>query len=84
MSSDQESRWMKTRNLMGFCLLIWALAGLVVHLFVEGWNDSMLFGLPLGYFATAHGSVIVGVVLLFWFARRQDAIDRTFGAAKDE
>lgn len=69
---------------MGFCLLIWALAGLVVHLFVGGWNDTILFGLPLGYFAATHGSVIVCVVLLFWFARRQDAIDRTFGAVKDE
>lgn len=69
---------------MGFCLLIWALAGLVVHLFVVGWNETILFGLPLGYFATAHGSVIVFVVLLFWFARRQKAIDRALGATKDE
>jgi len=84
MSSDQESWWGKTRNLMGFCLLIWALAGLVVHLFARDWNETILFGLPLGYFAAAHGSVVVGVALLFWFARRQNAIDATFGAPKDE
>lgn len=69
---------------MVFCILIWALAGLAVHLFVDGLNEKMLFGLPLGYVLAAHGSVILFVVFLFWFARRQDAIDRALGATKDE
>jgi len=84
MPSDQESWWAKTRNLTGFSLLIWALAGLVVHLFARNLNETILFGLPLGYLAAAHGSVVFGVVLLFWFTRRQNATDATFGAPRDE
>jgi putative solute:sodium symporter small subunit len=69
---------------MWIALAIWAFFSFVIHFFVNSLNEIVILGFPLGYYMAAQGSLIVFVVLLFWFARRQDAIDREFGVAEEE
>ena len=47
-------------------------------------NGASFLGFPLGFYMAAQGSLIVFVVLIFWFARTQDKIDREFGVAEDD
>jgi putative solute:sodium symporter small subunit len=42
-----------------------------------------VLGFPLGFYMGAQGSLIAFVVMLFVFARQQDAIDRDHGYAED-
>jgi len=56
--------------------------------FVEGWfarelNQVSFFGFPLGFYMAAQGSLIAFVVMLFFFAKQQDKIDRDHGYAED-
>ena len=46
-------------------------------------NNVVILGFPLGYYMAAQGSLIVFVILIFWFASRQNAIDEEFGVAED-
>jgi putative solute:sodium symporter small subunit len=46
-------------------------------------NNIVILGFPLGFYMAAQGSLIVFVVLIFWFAARQNAIDEEFGVAED-
>lgn len=78
-----EAHWAKTRALMWICLTIWFLASFVVHFFVNSLNKIVIFGFPLGFYMAAQGSLIIFVVLIFWYARRQNAIDEEFGVAED-
>jgi putative solute:sodium symporter small subunit len=39
---------------------------------------------PLGFYMAAQGSLIVFVVMLFMFAKQQNAIDREFGYAEED
>ena len=75
--------WAKTRTLMWICLVVWALFSFVIHMFVGALNGITIFGFPLGFFMAAQGSLIVFVVLIFWYSARQNAIDEEFGAAED-
>jgi len=84
MSSNEATWWSKTRNLMVICMAIWFLAGYVVHGFVNGLNEIVIFGFPLGFYMAAQGSLIIFVVLTFWFSSRQDSIDRQYGVAEDD
>jgi putative solute:sodium symporter small subunit len=43
----------------------------------------VILGFPLGFYMAAQGSLIVFVVLIFWFAHRQNRIDAEFGVAED-
>ncbi len=78
-----EAHWTKTRNLMWVSLAIWAFFGFIIHFFVFPLNGIVIAGFPLGYYFAAQGSLIVFVVLIFWFSNRQNRIDEEFGVAED-
>ncbi len=69
---------------MWFCLVIWFIFGFGIHFFVGFLNQYSLFGFPLGFYMAAQGSLIVFVILIFWFAARQNRIDEEYGVAEDE
>jgi len=81
---NEAAWWQKTRNLMWIALAIWLFFGFIIHMFVYQLNEIVILGFPLGFYMAAQGSLIAFVVLLFWFAHRQDAIDREYGVAEDE
>ncbi|WP_119390016.1 DUF4212 domain-containing protein [Taklimakanibacter lacteus] len=81
---DTEGHWGATSRLMWIALAVWAFFSFVIHFFVNSLNSIVILGFPLGFYMAAQGSLIAFVVLLFWFARRQDQIDRQFGVAEDD
>ena len=76
--------WRKTRNLMWFCLIVWFVFGFGVHFFVNTLNQITILGFPLGFYMAAQGSLIVFVILIFWFSHRQNQIDEEYGMAEEE
>ncbi len=83
-TSNDEAWWSKTKGLMITCLIVWAIFGYVVHAFVGALNNIVILGFPLGFYMAAQGSLIVFVALTFWFASRQDSIDREYGVAEED
>jgi putative solute:sodium symporter small subunit len=69
---------------MWIALAIWAFFSFVIHFFVNSLNSIVILGFPLGFWFAAQGSLIVFVVLLFWFASAQDRIDREHGVAEED
>ena len=84
MNSDQATHWRRTRSLMWVTLAIWFVFSFLVHWFADALNGASFLGFPLGFYMAAQGSLFVFVVLIFWFARTQDKIDRECGMAEDE
>ncbi|MGX9119951.1 MAG: DUF4212 domain-containing protein [Mesorhizobium sp.] len=80
---DRVSYWNKTKSLMFVMLGLWVFFGYVIHMFVEQLNTIVIFGFPLGFYMAAQGSLIAFVVMLFWFARRQNAIDEEHHVNED-
>jgi putative solute:sodium symporter small subunit len=81
---DTEGHWGATSRLMWIALAIWAFFSFVIHFFVKTLNEIVVLGFPLGFYMAAQGSLIAFVVLLFWFARAQDSIDRKYGVAEED
>ena len=84
MNSDQATHWRRTRSLMWVTLAIWFVFSFLVHWFADALNGASFLGFPLGFYMAAQGSLVVFVVLIFWFARAQDRIDRECGMAEDD
>ncbi len=80
---DRVSYWNKTKSLMITMMILWAIFGYVIHMFVGSLNNIVILGFPLGFYMAAQGSLIVFVVMLFFFASRQNAIDEEHGVAED-
>lgn len=85
ISQEQAVRhWTRTRTLMFVTLTIWFIFSFVVHFFAPELNEISFIGFPLGFYMAAQGSLIVFVVLIFWFAAKQNQIDEECGVAEDE
>ena len=82
--STREAHWAKTKGLMITTLIVWFIFSYLVHWFADGLNSVTFLGFPLGCYMSAQGSLVVFVVLIFWFARRQHAIDTEHGVAEEE
>ena len=80
--SNKERHWEKTKGLMMLTLAIWFIFSIVIFMFGEGLNNGSFLGYPLAYYMCAQGSIVIFVVLIFWFANRQEKIDEEFGFAE--
>ena len=80
--SNKERHWEKTRGLMMLTLSIWFIFSIVIFMFGESLNNGSFLGYPLAYYMCAQGSIVIFVVLIFWFANRQEKIDEEFGFAE--
>jgi putative solute:sodium symporter small subunit len=68
---------------MWVALAIWFVFSFGIHFFAGQLNEIVIMGFPLGFYMAAQGSLIVFVVLIFWFAHRQNQIDEDAGLAED-
>ena len=77
--SNKERHWEKTKGLMIITLAIWFVFGYLIVMFGSSLNAGSFLGYPLAYYMCAQGSIVAFVVLIFWFANRQEKIDEEFG-----
>ena len=77
--SNKESHWQKTKNHMFVTLAIWFFFSIVIFMFGESVNQGSFLGYPLAYYMSAQGSLAAFVILIFWFANKQEKIDDEHG-----
>lgn len=83
-SREEDHHWQRTSKLMLVMMALWLFFSYLVHMFVTPLNGIKIFGFPLGFYMASQGSLIAFVVMLFWFARAQDQVDRDAGVAEDD
>ena len=84
--TKEEAHWRETTRLMLTHLGLWFFFGYVIHMFVKPLNHIVIpvLGFPLGFYMAAQGSLIAFVVMLFLFAKQQNAIDRKYDFAEED
>jgi putative solute:sodium symporter small subunit len=77
---SDSAYWSANIRLITFCLIIWALAsyGLAI-LFRPLVSGIAVGGTDLGFWFAQQGSILVFLVLIFFYAWRMNAIDKKFG-----
>ena len=69
---------------MMITLAIWFVFGYLIFMFGSSLNEGSFLGYPLAYYMCAQGSIVAFVILIFWFANRQEKIDEEFGFTERE
>ena len=82
-ASQKVLHWQRTRNLMIVHMVIWFFFSFVVHWIAPQLNKVSVLHFPLGFYMAAQGSLIAFVVICFWNAKAQNAIDEKYGVAED-
>ncbi len=82
-AAKAQEHWDRTRRLMLIVLALWFFFSFVIHIFAPSLNGIRIIGFPLGFYFAAQGSLIAFVVMIFWYARKQNQIDEECGVSED-
>lgn len=82
MSDRQSSNayWRANIRIIWVCIAIWALVsygfGIILRPLISG---IPVGGTDLGFWFAQQGSILVFIVLIFWYAARMNRLDREHG-----
>jgi len=81
---EQREYWRQNLRLTSILLGIWFVATFVVIWFARELNELIFAGFPLAFYMGAQGSLIIYILIIWFYARRMNALDITFGVDEDE
>jgi putative solute:sodium symporter small subunit len=79
LDEKASAYWRATLRLLFITLTIWFTVSFLAGIFfAEELNRISLGGYKLGFWFAQQGSIYVFVVLIFWYAKQMEKIDREF------
>ena len=82
---DKKAYWRANVHLLLKLLTIWFLVSFGGGiLFADYLNQFQFFGFKLGFWLAQQGAIYVFVVLIFFYMRQMNKLDKRFGVAEDE
>lgn len=84
MEQRQREHWRHNLRLTGLLLAIWFVATFGVIWFARELNAFTLAGFPVAFYMSAQGSLIVYLVLIWFYARRMNQLDQEYGVEERE
>jgi putative solute:sodium symporter small subunit len=84
LSAKHAEYWRKNLLITAVLMVIWFIAT-----FVEGWyarelNSITFLGFPLGFYMSAQGSLIIYVVIIWFYARYMNKLDKEYNVQEEE
>lgn len=74
-----DAYWKANVRLIATLLAIWFAVAYIPPLIINQLNSIVIAGFPLGYYMASQGSLIVFVVLIFFYAWRMNRLDDQYG-----
>ncbi len=82
---NMAAYWKENLRLLAFCLSIWfAVSFLFGIILVDVLNQVHLGGYPLGFWFAQQGSIYTFLVLIFFYARQMNKLDRKYDVHEDK
>ena len=75
----QRRYWLSTMSLTVGLLTVWLVVTFIVSFASEWLNQWTVLSLPLGYFMSAQGAMLVYLLLIALYVYRMNRLDRRFG-----
>ncbi len=65
-------------------LVIWFVVTFVVSYYARELSAISLFGFPFGFYMGAQGTLVIYVLIIWFYVRYMNALDREFGVSEGE
>jgi putative solute:sodium symporter small subunit len=79
LTEKHKQYWHKNLRLTGILLAIWFVATFVVVWFARDLQSITFLGFPLQFYMGAQGSLIIYVLIIWYYARAMNKLDREYG-----
>jgi putative solute:sodium symporter small subunit len=81
---NKDKYWKANLRVVFICLLVWFVVSYGFGiLLVDVLNQYSFFGFKLGFWFAQQGSIYVFLILVFYYARKMNQLDRKFGVDED-
>ena len=84
LTQRQEEYWHKNLVITAILLTIWFVVTFVFGWFSRELNGMSVLGFPLGFYNAAQGSLIVYVLLIWYYQHYMNKLDQEHGVAEEE
>jgi len=83
LSAKHQEYWSRNLRVTGILLAIWFVATFVVGWFARELNEINIIG-PLGFYMAAQGSLIIYVLVIWYYANYMNKLDIEYGVHEGE
>jgi putative solute:sodium symporter small subunit len=84
LTARHQEYWKRTLNFTIVLLAIWFVVTFVMAYFAMDLHSIVIAGFPLSFYMAAQGSLIIYVLLIWFYARKMGELDREYGVAEGE
>lgn len=83
LTDKHREYWSRNLRVTGILLAIWFTVTFIVSWFARELNGIEIIG-PLGFYMGAQGSLIVYVLIIWFYGRYMNGLDREYGVHEEE
>jgi putative solute:sodium symporter small subunit len=83
VSAKHQAYWSKNLRITAVLLAIWFVATFVVSYFARDLSFNF-FGWPFSFWMGAQGSLVIYVLIIWFYARYMNNLDHEYGVAEEE
>jgi putative solute:sodium symporter small subunit len=83
VSENHQRYWQKNLRITGILLAIWFVVTFVVGFFARDLSFTF-FGWPFSFWVASQGSLVVYVIIIWYYARYMNKLDQEHNVAEEE
>ena len=83
VSENHQRYWQKNLRITAILMFIWFVVTYVVSYFARDMSFTF-FGWPFSFWMASQGSLVVYVVIIWFYARYMNQLDQEHGVAEEE
>ena len=84
LTERHKEYWRRNMRMTAILLAIWFVVTYVVGWYARELNELVIFGFPFGFYMGAQGSLIIYVIMIFYYAIRMNKLDKEYDVAEGE
>ena len=83
VAAKLQEYWRRNLNITAILLVIWFVVTFVIGYFARELSFSF-FGWPFSFWVGAQGALVVYMLIIFFYARYMNNLDREYGVQEEE
>lgn len=83
LTEKHKEYWRRNLKLTGSLLAIWFVATFVASWYARELNEISFIG-PMGFYMGAQGALIIYVLIIWFYARTMNKLDKEYGVHEGE
>ena len=79
LTEKHKQYWQKNLRMTAILLAVWFVATFVIGWFARDLQSITIIGFPFSFYMGAQGSLVIYVVIIWYYAHYMNKLDREYG-----